>query len=411
MRILGGIMNRQILHIDMNSYFATVEQQANPSLRGKPVAVLGSKAKRTIIVASSIEAKRFGIKTGSTLHEALKICPNLTIIHGEPRKYSYVTKKFIEIFENYTDKVEISSIDEAFLDVTHSSALFDGAERIAKDIKIRIRKEIGSWISCSVGIAENKFLAKLGSDLEKPDGLVIITDENRDNILLSVPISEYCGIGKQYLKRLNRIGIKTTQDLRNYPEYLLAREFGIAAGRSLKRMAYGRDSSSVGNWREQKPAKSFSCSRTLNRDVVSSKEIKEQILFLYEKVAKKLRNENYWAREVGLWIRFKDFSSTGKNMRIGYWNQDGLIFYKYALRFFDNLIIRQPVRAIGVYVGKIKKAQHVPKSFLPEDVENEKIISTIDDVNNRYGEDVITRGVLVNKKLKEVVSGMGRHKF
>lgn len=404
-------MNRTILHIDMNSYFATVEQQANPRLRGKPVAVLGSKAKRTIIVASSIEAKRLGIKTGTALNEALELCPELTIVHGEPRKYSDVTRRFIKIFESYTDKVEIFSIDEAFLDITNSNNLFGNPENVAKEIKKRIREEIGSWISCSVGIAPNKFLAKLGSDLQKPDGLIVINERNMDEILLSVPLSEYCGIGRRIFKRLERLKIQTTKDIRDYPEHLLAREFGIATGRSLKRMAFGRDSTTVSDWHEQEPAKSFSCSRTLNRDVVSNSEIKEQIFFLYEKVAKKLRDENYWAQEIGLWIRFKDFTGTGKNMRIGYWTQDGLTFYKYATDVLVKINIKQPVRAIGVYAGKVKKSEYVPMSFLPEDVENEKIIKTIDAINNKYGEDIITRGELVGMKLKEIVSGMGRNKF
>jgi len=400
-----------IMHIDMNSYFATVEQQANPRLRGKPVAVLGSKAKRTIIVASSVEAKKQGIKTGDRLPEAKIKCPDLVIVHGEPRKYSDVTRRFIEIFESYTNLVEIFSIDEAFLDVTDTEYLFGGAKTIAEDIKRRIREEIGSFISCSVGIAENKFLAKLGSDSQKPDGLVVITPQNKDEVLISTPLSDFCGIGNRIFKRLRAIGIKTTQDLREYPEYLLAREFGLVSARNLKKISFGIDSSPVISYHNQADAKSFSCSRTLNRDVFSASEIECQILFLFEKVAKKLRDEDCFAREIGIWFRFNDFTGTGKRKRISYFTQDGMVMSRYGLELLSQLGIKRAVRAIGVYAGKVAKKEYVPVSFLLEDKENEKILTTVDMVNNRYGEGCITRGVLLGRDLKKVVSGMGRKKF
>ena len=404
-------MKRQILHIDMNSYFATVEQQANPLLRGRPVAVLGSKAKRTIIVASSIEAKKFGIKTGNTLPEAIKICPDLVVVHGEPNKYADVTKRFISIFEEFTDQVEIFSIDEAFLDVTKTSTLFGGATEIARKIKRKIREDIGSWISCSVGLGPNKFLAKTGSDLEKPDGLMVINEANRDEILLNLPLADFCGIGQAILRRLSLIEVNNVFELRNCPITRLKTEFGVIGAWKLKQMANGLDRSPVVPWREQKPAKSFSCSRTLNRDVTNRDEIKKQLLFLFEKVAKKLRDDGCWAKEAGLWLRFKDFSGSGQVFRLGSWYCDGLEFYNQVLPRLNEIQLRQPVRAIGAFVGRVQPSANVPLSFLPEDKLNERIIKTMDKINNRYGEDVITRGVLTGLKLKKVVSGLGRKKF
>jgi len=402
---------RQILHIDMNSYFATVEQQANPQLRGKPVAVLGSHAKRTIIVAASVEAKKFGVKTGTRVEDAPKLCPNIVFVHGEPRKYSWVTKKFIEIFESYTDKVEIFSIDECFLDVTHTADLYGDAENIAKEIKRRIREEIGEYISCSVGIASNKFLAKTASDLMKPDGLVIVTPENKDEILLGLPLSEFCGIGRRIHQRLGAIGIYTTADLRRVSNIILNSEFGIATGEKLKRMAYGLDSAPVTSWHDRADAKSFSHSRTLNKDVTNKDEIRKHILLLSEKVARHMRKDGYLAKEVGLWIRFKDFSGAGKGQKIGKWTHDGAEIADAALRILSVLDLRQPVRAIGVYAGNIQRSKNVPVSLLPEDAINDKILAAMDAANDRFGEDVVTRARLTGTKIKEIVSGMGRDKF
>jgi DNA polymerase-4 len=395
----------------MNSYFATVEQQANPKLRGKPVAVLGSKAKRSIIVAASIEAKKFGVKTGTRIEEAPQLCPDIIFVHGEPRKYSYVTKKFIEIFEDYTDKVEIFSIDEAFLDITKTQVLYGGAVNVAKEIKRRIREEIGGYISCSVGVAPNKFLAKLGSDMQKPDGLVIITEENKDSILLNTPLNDFCGIGRRIYQRLGGLGVNTVSDLRNFPQSPLGKEFGIVTSQKLKRMAFGLDNSPVISWREQKDAKTFSHSRTLNKDVTDRDEIRKHILLLSEKVAKRMRDDGYVGKEVALWLKFKDFTGSGQSHRVGYWLCDGLEIYKYACQILNKLQLKSPVRAIHVSVNIIQRDSHTTASLFADDKKNRKILEVMDSVNNKFGSDVLVRGNLAGVKMKEIVSGMGRKKF
>lgn len=453
---------RTILHIDMNSYFATVEQQANPYLRGKPVGVKGSAAKRTIVAAASIEAKKYGVKTGMRAHEALELCPDLILVVGEPRKYSSVTKKFIEIFERYTDRVEIFSIDEAFLDVTNTAHLYvskfqitnpkyqikskilnskykildteTGAIEIAKRIKADIRREIGEWLTCSVGAAPNKFLAKLGSDLEKPDGLVVITEQNKDQILVNCKLTDFCGIASRIEARLNRMGIYSVKDLREADDLALKKEFGTY-GIKIKRMSLGLDNSEVLDWHEQADAKSFGHSRTLNKDVTNISEIKGQLYLLSEKVAKRMRDEEYFGKEVGVWIRFKDFSGVSKRHRIGYWVNDGYEIFKAACEILESLLFersrelphydyknksnrnfstssknsRKPIRAMGVYVTRISK--NVPRYLFEEDKKKERIVQIMDDVNNRFGEDTLFKGTLLNFPFKKIVSGMGRKKF
>lgn len=471
--------NRQILHVDMNSFFATAEQQANPFLRGKPLGVKGSKAKRTILAATSIEAKRVGIKTGFLAHEAKEVCPEINIVTGEPRKYSYILNQLVNIFEKYSDKVEIFSIDECFIDVTNSANLFadkktkdkhqvpnniqtknsniselNGATNIANLIKGDIKRDIGEWMTCSIGIAENKFLAKLGSDLEKPDGLVVITPNHKkqitknkqnhkfqnrhcekpgdeaipetaphpftmislpriltvDEALLNCDLEDFCGIGKRINNRLRKMNIYNVNDLRAASDFSLQKEFGVY-GLKIKRWAFGIDNSEITPHQFQKEAKSFSKSRTLNKDTTSKKELKRNLYLLCEVLGANMRSEGYWGNTIGLWLRYSSFSGFGKGSKIKKWTCDGYEIFKYSAAILDEVELKQPVRAIGVWVSGVQPEKNIPRVFFPEDKLNEGIVQTIDTVNDKYGELTLMRASTCAMKLKEVVSGMGRKKI
>ncbi|NVN90547.1 MAG: DNA polymerase IV, partial [Desulfuromonadales bacterium] len=219
---------RVIMHIDQNAFFASVEQQANPELRGKPIAVVGGHG-RTVITTSSYEARARGVKTGMAVWEAKRACPELLIVVGDNRKYQHTSSKIVEIFRDYTPEVEVFSIDEAWLDVTSSLSLFESPERIAHLIKARIRHAFG--ITCSIGIAPNKLLAKLASDMQKPDGLVVIKAEGVARVLERMPIKELCGIGKKMQRHLNMMSIYTCGELGRCDEARLTRKFGIIGTR------------------------------------------------------------------------------------------------------------------------------------------------------------------------------------
>lgn len=228
---------RTILHIDMNAFFAAVEQQSDPALRDKPVAVIGSGA-RTIITTCSYEARAFGVKTGMTVYEAKRLCPTLIMVVGNNRKYTDTSTGIINIFRDYTPLVEVFSIDEAFLDVSGCLKIFGSAIRISMLIKACIYQKYG--LTCSVGIAPNKLLAKLASDMQKPDGLTIIAPDKISETLEELPIEELCGIGSKTQQKLNMLGITTCGQLGRFPVKTLKKRFGII-GERLQRMGLGLD--------------------------------------------------------------------------------------------------------------------------------------------------------------------------
>ena len=227
--------HRTVIHADLNCFFAAVEQQANPELRGKPIAVVGGHG-RTVITTSSYEARAKGVKTGMAVWEGKRLCPELIIVVGDNKKYQYTSTKVNEIFCDYSPEVESFGIDESWIDVTHSLSIFGSAERIAYLIKARILHSFGLY--CSIGIAPNKLLAKLGSDRIKPDGLFIIKPEAVSKVLEHTPIQELCGVGKRMQKALNMMSIYTCGELGRCEEERLTRKFGII-GKKLKEFGQG----------------------------------------------------------------------------------------------------------------------------------------------------------------------------
>jgi DNA polymerase-4 len=265
-------------------------------------------------------------------------------------------------------------------------------------------------MTCSVGVSFNKFLAKLGSDMQKPDGLTIITPKNKDEILIGCKLTDFCGIAGRLEKRLKLMGIKTVRDLRRADDLALMKEFG-SYGLKMKRWSHGIDKTEVVDWHIQPEAKSFSHARTLNKDVMSKKELKAQMYLLSERLGSRMRKEKYYGKVIGVWVRYKSFSGLGKRHKFGHWVNDGYEIYKAAEEIIEGFSLKEPVRALGIWVAEIQPARNVPQTLLEGDKTEEKIVATIDAVNNKYGEMVLTRAVVTGMKIKEVVSGLGRKKF
>jgi DNA polymerase-4 len=387
---------RVIMHIDMNAFFASVEQQANPELRGKPIAVVGGGG-RTVITTSSYEARAKGVKTGMAVWEGKRTCPELIIVVGDNRKYTHTSTKINEIFRDYTPEVEAFSIDESWLDVTHSLGIFGSAVNIACLIKARIRHSFG--ITCSIGIAPNKLLAKLASDMQKPDGLTIINPEDVARVLERMPVRELCGIGRKMERHINMMSIYTCGELGRCDEARLTRRFGII-GRRLKEMGRGIDNSPVVQFGEEDEVKSVGHSRTLERDIEDPAEIRRFLLQLSEMVGSRARRYNVSGKTVHLYVRYADFfSSWGKQTTLkSHINRSDEI-YRAALAILDTVELEQPVRLLGISLSNLKhQAEQLP---LFED-ERKKLFATqaMDKVNERFGSMVVTYGSLLPGKKK-----------
>ena len=386
--------HRTILHIDMNAFFASVEQQADPELRGKPIAVVGGGG-RTVITTSSYEARAKGVKTGMAIWEGKRTCPELIIVVGDNKKYTHTSTMINGIFRDYTPEVEAFSIDESWLDVTHSLSIFGSAVNIAYQIKARIRDSFG--ITCSIGIAPNKLLAKLASDMQKPDGLTVIEPEDVARILERLPIKELCGIGKKMERHINMMSIYTCGELGRCDEARLTRKFGII-GKRLKEMGQGIDNSPVVQYGEEDDVKSVGHSSTLERDISDPAEIRRFLLQLSEMVGSRARRYGVSGKTIHLYVRYADFfSSWGKQTTLkSYINLSDEI-YKAALGILETVELEQPVRLLGVSLSNLKhQAEQLP---LFED-ERKKLFATqaMDKVNDKYGGRVVTYGSLLPGK-------------
>ncbi len=419
---------RTILHIDFNSYFATVEQQANPRLRGKPIGVTGGdRMQRTVIGAASVEAKRLGVKTGMQLWQAKKLAPSLILVPGDSDKYLYTTTRFLSILKDYSPYLEVFSIDEAFLELSpsviarskatwqsnskiasHSFAMTSQPIQVAQQIKQRIRSEIGEWVTCSIGISYNKVMAKLAGSLYKPNGLVWIADEESAmKILDCVPLDEICGLGPRIKNRLAKLGIFTFKQLREVPLGTLLFEFK-SYGQWLYDIARGIDHDPIVPFYEKEGIKSVGHRHTIDHDTQNPEEIKQILLKLTELIARRLRSKKLVGKTVICYYRNAldksqlqfdslnhSFSGDGMQITIPY-TSDGLEIFKAGWRIWQKIWPGSKIRMIGATVSNLKPEAPQTLSLLPEDHRQDKIIQTLDTINNKYGEFTLQRGILLS---------------
>ncbi len=390
---------RTILHVDMNAYFASVEQASNPLLRGKPIAVGGGTGgKRTVVAACSYEAKAKGVKNAMPSWEAQKICPELIMVAGDMNKYIYTSIKIMDLLREYTPLVEVFSIDEGFMDVTDTRERFGGAVAIAKEIKKRIRERFR--LTCSIGISYNKLMAKLAGEIKKPDGLTVLRPEDIPGKIKDLPVSDLCGVGGKMEKYLAAIGIKTFLDLNRYPREKLVKRFGAVYGEQLYLMGQGRDDSAVLSGQVEEEAKSMGHSYTLPRLTADLNEVKGYLLRLAEQVGRRLRRDHYKGNVVHVSLGFKDFKFWSKQKKIEDHLDDGYEIYKVAEKILDANPFGGPFRFAGVSLSNL--VHNADQMSLIEQKESaKKILKSVDEINDRYGEFTVERAAIMNTVLQK----------
>ena len=372
-------MSRTIMCVDMDAFFASVEQQSKPYLRGKPIAVIGSGG-RTVITTSSYEARKFGVKTGMNTYEAKKLCPHLIFVVGDNTKYTHTCTELGKIYAKFTPHVEIYSVDESFLDVTGTHHHFGGIEAMGKTLKRIIRDRFG--INCTIGVGPNILIAKLASDLAKPDGLMWVPPDRVGALLENLPVKKLWGIGHHTEKKLEAMGIKTCGELGRAPVSILRRRFGFT-GELLKTMGMGIYDRSVA-MREEEP-KSIGHGMTLPRDIYERDQIEMYILQLSEMVGRRARKHGYGGRKVSLTIRYTDFHTFTKQTTLPSYTNDTHVIYHSALSILDTIRLRDRVRLLGVRLSHLEKESG--QMVLFDDMRRRRaLLEAVDQVNDRFGE-------------------------
>jgi DNA polymerase-4 len=386
-------MARIIVCVDMDAFFASVEQRDNPTLRGKPIAVTGA-GERTVITTASYEARAYGVKTGMTVFDARRLCPHILLVVGNNQKYAHVCTRLVEICLRFTPDTEIYSIDEVFLDVTGSHHLFNGPENLARAIKAMVKGELG--IPCTVGIGPNILIAKLASDLAKPDGLRWIDQEAVPSVFEALPVKKLWGIGPHTEEKLARLGISTCGQLGRAPLALLTKKFGIV-GEQLIAMGSGKLERPL----EVVPPepKSIGHSITLPKDVGKRDEMLPCLLALSERVGRRARRYGYKGKKIALTVRYADFKTFTRQITLPVSTNDTGEIYRSAVAILDGIRLCKSVRLFGISLSSLGKNENrMPLFQDPEQDKRAAMTKAMDAVNDKFGEQSITFASTISEK-------------
>ena len=382
--------NRQIIHVDMDAFYASVEQLDNPDLFGKAVIVGGDPQKRGVVSAASYQSRKFGVHSAMPMSKAIRLCPHAIVLPVRMKRYVELSRQIHTIFEKFTPQIEPISLDEAFLDVTGSLKLFGSAEKIGRDIKDQIKKQL--CLIASVGIANNKFLAKLASDLDKPDGFVVITKENRQQILDPLPVSKIWGIGKVTDKALKSKEIFTIGKLKNTSEENLSSIFGDQTQHIL-RLAQGIDNRKVETDRE---AKSISSEQTFATDITDKNILLNVLLNQVENVAQRLRANNLATRTITLKLRYDNFKTVTRSNTFDYSTNITKILWKEAEKVFLKWHKKSAgaLRLLGFGASGLNKADTGQKQLFDEleQQKQKRLDKAFDEIRNKFGHNALKRG-------------------
>lgn len=385
--------NRRIIHLDMDAFYASVEQLDNPELKGKPV-IVGGTSKRGVVSAASYEARKYKIHSAMPIAQAIKLCPNGVFLPVRMKRYKEVSSKVFTIFKKYTPLVEPLSLDEAFLDVTASGKLFGNAEDIARKVRGEVFTETG--LTISAGVAGSKLVAKIASDINKPDGLTIVPVGKEAEFLAPLPIERLWGVGKKTRKALAMLGVRTIGDLAGLSLDLLEQKFG-KHGRSLQYASLGLDEREV---ETEHDTKSVGHEFTFESDLIEIETIRRELLVLAGMVAKRLRRYRFNGRTITLKVKYHDFKQITRSSTISDNTADSKRIYEEVLQLLKKTAAgHKPIRLLGVSVSglKLENSSHQPFLFqgIQTDKKRREINKALDEIQKKYGSNAILPGRLL----------------
>lgn len=417
------MLQRTILHVDLNSYFAIAEQQANPALRGKPVGVVKAKG-RSCIIAASPEAKKLGITTGTRTFDAEKIYPAIILVPADFSKYEDISRRFFKICFDYSEKVEVFSLDECFIDVTESEKIFGSAFNIAFEIKERLAAEVGDYITVSIGISHNRLLAKLAGEQIKPNGLYWIREDNMLEVLDKSKLMDVCGLGFGLYRHLLSLGIDSFTKLRSYSLEFLYKHFGPHWSLHLYNICRGIDNSPVVPVSDIADAKSVGRTYTTHRILTKRDEIDKIMRNLCEEASSKARQMGLAGHHVGFSLRNspQQWSGASKNdigQRSWYGHKTLKNSISGGLELFEmyRIISRNwvPTDIIfcGVMLAMLRPKKYQPIPLFIKDRKKEKLIKSVDLANKKYGDYTVFPANLLGMPIvmPEVTGFFGDKKF
>ena len=393
-----------ILHVDMDAFFASVEQRDNPELLGKPVIVAGHSS-RSVVSAASYEARKFGIHSAMPVFQARQKCPHLIIQPGSRKKYTRDSRKIMAILKQFSPVVEPVSIDEAFLDITGCERVIGTPEQAAQKIKTEIFNQLA--LTCSVGAAPVRFLAKIASDMNKPDGLTIICSKTVAQVIDTLPIIKVPGVGKKALAQMQGLQIETLGDVKKFDPKLLKNKFG-SFGQRLSQLAKGIDTTPI---EPERPRKSISGEVTLSRDISDPREVKSLLLAQAHRVGNELRAGNQRCKKVSIKLKFSDFSQITRVKTLETWICSSNAIFDQAVALHDDLNITKKIRLVGVGISEFQDSKTpVQLSLFPDanQINNrqwEIVERTMDSVLAKFGPDSLNKANLKNHKFSSKYIG------
>ena len=405
--------NREIIHLDMDAFYASVEVLDNSSLRGKPV-IVGGGVKRGVVSAASYEARKFGVHSSIPMSKAMRLCPHGVFLPVRMERYKEVSDRVFGIFRRYTPLVEPVSLDEAFLDVTASMRLFGPPEEIARRIRTEVREETG--LTVSAGVASSKLVAKIASDMNKPDGMTMVPRGKEQEFLAPLQVGRLWGVGEVTRSALAELGVQKIGDLAGMPEEAIVQKLGNH-GAHLHRLANGIDDREVEPERE---IKSMGREETFDEDLLEILDLRRQLLDIATRTAARLRSHGLRGRTVTLKVKYSDFRLVTREVTLPLGIDDGGEIFRQALLLLEKTAAgKKPVRLLGIYLsnfggepgsdagsGQISLFGYPPQPDVPsrrpprarDPARTAKLNAAVDRIRGKYGAKGVLPGTLAGEK-------------